>query len=431
MPVTHNFPNFKKIKTFGHSMEPLLHDGDVVNIKKIDFPRLKINDIVSINKNYRFFTHRVVFKNQKYIITKGDNNNLYDGKIYSKNVIGIVNKVQRNTQIIDIESLYLMQSTLYFQEIVKVKKKLEGKKIDHIILKGLPLHLYYEGTHPRRLYADCDILIERQKLTKLKKVFKQLGYSILDTSYSKTLRNLKSEETEISFSKIVNGAIVSFDVHLEAVFLMTQIPNINSLYPKKLVKKFTKDLLNEVRYVDILDEKFPILSSENLFIYLILHLFHHNFAGTYRYDLIARIVEKEKLDYSTIIKKLNLYKLNNFIYPVIMLLIKYYGIKFDKSFMSQVIPNKNILKIINHKIANTNIFNGENRVESGVKRFKLIYDLSPSGSIKKSTILLNLNVLLFIYWYIVKRLKYELLKSQKKLLQINNSEAKFPQSIIL
>ncbi len=416
MSTTHNFLNLSKIKTFGYSMIPLLHNGDIIFINKIEFKKVKLNDIVCVTKNNKIFTHRVVFVGPNFIISKGDNNIFSDGKIYPKNLIGVVKQVQRGTQKVEVETLYLMQSTFYFKEIIKIKKALENNKIDFLFLKGLPIHLLYEKSYPRRLYADCDVLIDKKSFARVKKTFKQLGYSALDTSYSSVQKKLKKSEVEMSFSKVVNGATVSIDVHLEAVFLMSQIPSINALYPKKFVESFTIDLLNQKRYVELLSEKFPILSGENLFVYLILHLFHHNFIGSYRYDLIIKVLQNEKLDFKNIIKTIQTYKLNNFVYPVILLLVKNYGVKIEASLLKEIKPNDIQLTRIKQKIKTINIFDSENRVSSGVNRFRLIYDLSPAENLKKLTIFLNPQVVFFICWFVFKKTDNYRLNTYKKLL---------------
>ncbi len=104
-----------------------------------------------VKKNTHLFTHRVIYKTVNYLVTKGDNSFESDGKILPRHIIAKVYKIKRNTQTFNPESLYLLQSTLYLQEINQIKKLFEREKIDFVFLKGLPLHLYYEKTHPRRM----------------------------------------------------------------------------------------------------------------------------------------------------------------------------------------------------------------------------------------------------------------------------------------
>ena len=151
-------------------MEPIFHENDVLYFKKIAFKSIKVNDIVSIKKGKQLISHRVIYKTNKYLVTKGDNNPISDGKIFPKQIIGKVYQVKRKGQIFDPEQLYLLQSTLYFQEIVKIKTKLDKQGINYVFLKGLPLHLYFEKTHPRRIYLDCDVLVDKKDFFKAEKI---------------------------------------------------------------------------------------------------------------------------------------------------------------------------------------------------------------------------------------------------------------------
>ena len=334
------FPISDRIKTFGDSMRPLLLDGDVVFFKKKLYPKIKVDDIVVVKKNKTFLTHRVIYKRENYLVTKGDYDNLSDGKIYSKNVIGIVYKIKRSGQTFGIDNLYLFQSTLYFQEIVKVKKAFEKAKIDFLFLKGLLLHLYFEKYYPRRLYRDCDILVAKNQFKKAKRVLFKMGYKEYGQIISATLQQLKSREPEVNLCKEVNGVIVTFDLHQEIVF-MAQMTGLNSLYPHTLINQFSKDLLREKRRVAILNESFSILSIDNLLIYTALHLYHHNFVGPFRYELMRIFLKNKELDYEKVVGKVKNYRLQSFIYSCFLFLQKYYNVDIPYVFMDQIKPPKN------------------------------------------------------------------------------------------
>ncbi|MBI5122615.1 S24/S26 family peptidase [Candidatus Roizmanbacteria bacterium] len=70
------------LKAEGNSMLPILHPNDVVQYRKINFKQIRINDIILVRKNKRLFTHRIIYKTDKYLVTKGNNNLESDGKIY-------------------------------------------------------------------------------------------------------------------------------------------------------------------------------------------------------------------------------------------------------------------------------------------------------------------------------------------------------------
>lgn len=245
----------------GESMLPLLHPKDLVNYQKISFSKIKINDLILVFKNNLAFTHRVIYKTDKYLITKGDNNLESDGKINPNQIIGKVTSVKRKNKIIDPEILYLIQSSLYLKEIVKIVSAFEKNKINYAFLKGLPVHLYYEKTHPRRLYQDTDVLIDKQDYKTAAKILTKFGYKSADSSLSPTQKKLKDKTVEVSFYKLVNGFPVVFDIHLEVAFMMTQIGHLEALYPQKLIDQLTGEMLKNKKEIKVNDKQFLILNS--------------------------------------------------------------------------------------------------------------------------------------------------------------------------
>lgn len=149
--------------------------NDILYFKKVPFKTIKTNDLIVIKKR-ETFAHKVIYRQEKYLITRGNNNTISDGEIYPDQIIGKIYKIRRGNSIIDIEDTYLIQSTQYFQEIVKTKHVLEKENIDFIFLKGLPIHLFYEKYHPRRIYVVCDVLIDKRDDEKSKKIFERFNY---------------------------------------------------------------------------------------------------------------------------------------------------------------------------------------------------------------------------------------------------------------
>ncbi len=423
-----------RLRAEGISMVPFLQSGDILYLAKVSFSKLKVNDLVMVKKGGRIFTHRVIYKKSNYIITKGDNNLSSDGKIYPRQIIGKVYQVKRNGKIFNPEDIYLIQSSLYFAEIVKIKKALEKEKIDFIFLKGLPLHLYFEDAHPRRIYADCDILIAEKDYFTAKKILENLHYKYHDDSYSETHKILKDKITEFSFYKNINNFPVLFDVHLEPVFMMNQLGKLNELYPQELIDKLTVDFLRDKQQLSINNQQFPILSLSNLILYLSLHFFHHNFRGAYRLELVDRVIKREALsvnrlrsryreasivkrnrptkqassplDYFRLTDLISKYRLQNFVYPVFILLKKLYKTPIPDSFLLSIKPSDFQLNyqstIINQELS---IFNDEPRIKAGITRFKNLLYLSPNPWWRKMLIIFNPQVVYSIFWVLMKRLK--------------------------
>jgi len=399
------------LKSSGISMEPIFHENDVLYFKKIAFKSIKVNDIVSIKKGKQLISHRVIYKTNKYLVTKGDNNPISDGKIFPKQIIGKVYQVKRKGQIFDPEQLYLLQSTLYFQEIVKIKTKLDKQGINYVFLKGLPLHLYFEKTHPRRIYLDCDVLVDKKDFFKAEKILIKNGYRRYNQSLSKIHTFLRKKQIELPFYKTINGFSVVFDVHLDIDWMSQQLGRLEEFYPQKFIDQLTVDFLRTKRKVKINNEFFFILDTKYLILYLALHIFHHNFRGAFRYEFLNKVI-KYSAPHSTKIHpgsviwadltiRTNDFKLNNFIYPVFVLLKKYYQTPIPKSFFTTIQPFNNVaMKQWN----NVNIFDDEPRVHAGITRFTNLFVLSPNPLWKRLLILLNLQVIYSVFWVVAKKI---------------------------
>lgn len=413
----------KKIQTHGQSMEPFLFDGDVLFLVKKPVNRIKINDFITFKVKNLFITHRVIFKHTKddYLITKGDNNHVADKKVYPKQIIGVVDSVKRRGQLISIESLYLIQSTLYFQEIAKVSKLFFNEKIDFLILKGLPLHLYFENEYPKRIYADCDFLIDKRHFDEVIRILRTLGFTSVSTPLSKIHGALKDKNPEVTFYKKVNGINVILDIHLEAVFLMTQLGNLNMLYPQKLIDELSLELLREKKFIRVRGFDFPVLALEYLVVYLGLHLFHHNFRGYFRYELMKNIIKGQKVNFNKMLEIIIKYKLEDFVYPVFYFLKKTYSSPIDKKFLRVLEKRMKSSQYFRKIISKISIFEDEGRLVSGVNRFKNIYELSPNPQLYKIWIFLNPQVIYSVVWVLQKRVIYSLNKIFLSSSKDNNS----------
>ena len=75
-----------KVKT--GSMEDGIHAGDYILIYKKD--KYDIGDVVTYKKDNYHVTHRIIKKNGKNVITKGDANNIEDDEINVKSIVGKV-----------------------------------------------------------------------------------------------------------------------------------------------------------------------------------------------------------------------------------------------------------------------------------------------------------------------------------------------------
>lgn len=387
-------------KVTGMSMFPMLQSGDILTFKKIRFGSLKSYDIVLVKKNSSYFVHRVVYKAKSYLITRGDNNYVSDGKIIPKQVIAKVVNIKRSGSVFNPDNLYLMQSNHYLTEIIKIKKAFDKNNIPYVFLKGLPVHLFFEKTHPKRIYSDCDILIDERYSNKVALVFKKQGYHAVDNSLLKR----RATKPETSYKKIGDGVPVTFDVHQEAVFLMTQLGRMNALYPNARVRDFSKELLENRVKIQIQKEPFYILERRHLVIYLALHFFHHNFKGAFRLEFLSNIVKKGRLtkkDWSYIAETVNRYRLGNFIALPFKLMQQYYETPVPASFYNTIEYDKKTIKDVK-----VNVFDDDARITSGIKRFMLIFRLSPQPLWKKILVFADPDVVGHVIFSLKTKLSY-------------------------
>lgn len=89
--------NYYVFKVATGSMEPTLKVNDIILVKKSE--EYKINDIITYKENNKYITHRLIRKEDKGYITKGDNNQTEDKEIREERIIG---KVIKNLKIIRI-----------------------------------------------------------------------------------------------------------------------------------------------------------------------------------------------------------------------------------------------------------------------------------------------------------------------------------------
>ncbi len=397
-------------------MMPILRSHDIIYYKVTSFLKCGVDNIIIIQKNNNVFTHRIVYKTSKYLITKGDNNIISDGKIYPSQIIGRVHKIKRDGKVYKIKSIYLLQSAHYFQEIFKIKQRFDDLGVDFIFLKGLPLHLFFEKSHPKRIYNDCDLLINKNDWKKVHERMERFGFRRIETSYSKIHKILKNKPTELLYVKNVNDVPVVFDIHLEAGFLMNQLGKLNAFYPQSLIDKMTENLLDEKKLVEIQDQYFPIPSPANLVIYLSLHFFHHNYRGWHMIDFLSKIVKRYQKNHDILkeIKdKIILYRLQNFVYPVFLLLEKYYTCHLPKGLLGSIKPDNKRLSYIKKNILTVNIFDEEPRIRGGINRFKNLFFLSPNPLYERLLIVFNLQVIYSVFWVITLWVRRSLIKAFK------------------
>lgn len=390
------------LKATGNSMRPILKQNDILYFKKLS--NYKIGDLIVFKRKGKLISHRLVYKNKNIFITKGDNLVNHDGKINKKKILGKVYALKRKKIIIDIESLYLIQSTIYFNEIRLIQKIFNENKINFVFIKGLINELAYFNESPKRIFADTDMLIDKRHIQEAVNIFKKLNYK---RTKSDILKKNENELTEISFFKEKNGCIIVFDLHSIINWFSPQVGILENLYTYKYLNSFSKEILKTKKFIKINKVSFPILERKRMFIYLCLHLFHHNLKGYHRYKNLEKLCKNlDKKDIQFIKKTIQKYRLENFIYPVIVILNEFYNTKIS---INQIFPKKPQNKYIDFLIKkvkeNYNFLNSEKRIEAGLNRFINILMISDASVLTKLVTLKKIKVLKLILWSIKKTLK--------------------------
>ena len=93
-----NFFGYSYFQVATGSMKDYINEGDVVIVKiNSDYNE---GDVITYISGNDFVTHRVIEKNDDYIITKGDNNNTNDNPIDKSLVLGKVTSIIPNVKTI-------------------------------------------------------------------------------------------------------------------------------------------------------------------------------------------------------------------------------------------------------------------------------------------------------------------------------------------
>lgn len=379
-----------KITVPSNNQLGFLLPGDVVYFEKKKTTHLLIGDVILVEERKELSMRKTIYISERFVLAEGQSKDDIRKKILPKHIVGKAEFLKRDGQKVRFESFYQYRTLLYFQEIIKVKNELTKNAINFLFLKGIPIHLYYEGTYPKRVFRDCDILIHAADYQKAKKLLNKLGYSSVQLAISKKIK-LKEE----NFSKIVAGTNIIFDLHREIAFT-TPIYNIDLFYPESQIKTLTSVFLNEKIYFELYGEKFPALSAENFLIYSTLHLFNHNYTGTFRYELIKNILLRKTIDYPFVLSRIKEFNLENFMFPLVLFFKKYYNLSLPQSFTNTLRPKKGIVCFIKKAVLKNGIFDEYDIGHNNKIRMQYHFYLSPAPFYKKIIIFFMLPILKMI-----------------------------------
>ncbi len=318
-------------------MLPLIKPNDIIHFVPIKPNQLQLNDIVIFRQKKRLIAHRLIYKTNQYFITQGDNLLNPDKPHSYSQLLGKAVSITRHHQTLPISYLYLQQSSLYLRELNLLVKTFNSHYFDYLFLKGLPLHLYYQKTHPQRLYLDCDLLINPHQLQPVSATLQQLGFHPYNPPDFSTPPFHQSPE--LSFIKKTPSFPIVLDIHLTPLFLPKQLATPNHLYPSTLLTQYSLHLLRNKLKVKLKNQTYPLISSKDAIIYLSLHFFHHNLRGIQRLHLLHQILTQYSFtdqEWAQLAQLANQFKLANFIYPSLKIYTHYFPSTIPKKFWQQL-----------------------------------------------------------------------------------------------
>ncbi len=92
-----NFCGYTIFRVITGSMSDAINPQDIVVVKITN--DVNVNDIITYKNNNDFITHRVIQKDEKQLITKGDANNSQDTPITQNDVVGKVIYIVNNVGV--------------------------------------------------------------------------------------------------------------------------------------------------------------------------------------------------------------------------------------------------------------------------------------------------------------------------------------------
>ncbi|MCR4263888.1 MAG: signal peptidase I [Candidatus Roizmanbacteria bacterium] len=390
-----------RIKTFGRSMEPLLHDGNIVFYRKTPFSSLKQNDIVIVYKNKKYVTHRVIYTSELYVITKGDNNNFIDGKIKPSQIVGRVYKIGRGTDMFPVDTLSLVQNASYLQEIHHITKIFQKKDIDFVFLKGLPLYFYYTKHMPQRIFADCDLLVSEKDFVRAKALLLKRGYE--QKTQTRLFSRLFSQFVMEEDFFLNRRFPITIDLHKRPFSYIRKIDFPDSLYPKKLMDEFTRELLRTKRWVKVNNITIPIPHKDYLLIFLSIHFFTHTMKMVHRVWLINKIVKKDKKtprSWQVFLELVQKYKLGYMVYPAFYFANRLYKKRVPRFVIESVKPHEKFAAQV-YGLKPGLIFEERFTVSRVVNKIVISWFFSPQPVYRRLQLFVSRELFLLTVTYIV------------------------------
>ena len=184
----------------------------------------------------------------------------------------------------------------------RITEKLEENNIEFAVIKGAINTFRLYDSIGERQFNDIDLLINKRDLHKVKDLLKSIG-----------LQQKEENHVQTKYFEMVTHQTMPFEY--EDVSLLEGKINIDVNFgfaPNNMIKinSLVGDILKRRCYVDVFGKKIPTLSPEDMFIYLLIHIWRdaiiiHKIKATkdielYQYLELNQLMDRYPLDWKYI-----------------------------------------------------------------------------------------------------------------------------------
>lgn len=133
-----------RVRVSGRSMQPLLKDGDTVELAPLEGPHPRIGDILFFRDQYgNPLLHRLVRRSYRdkvrYLQSKGDACGGFDNVVPEKHIVGYVRRITGKGQTVDLQAAMMRFAAYYivgrsllrhslYSILLPLKKRISAEK---------------------------------------------------------------------------------------------------------------------------------------------------------------------------------------------------------------------------------------------------------------------------------------------------------------
>ena len=172
-----------------------------------------------------------------------------------------------------------IKNSIIAHQLFELAGKLNERRIEYIVLKGIPLVNALYQNDSMRSVSDIDLLIKKEEYEQIKDVLKECGYSfpekkLMELSERYSQEWVEQERSEILFTKEGKLGERMVDVHLD-LNLFGKDDRFNQMFPLN-----DYDWFADTRNIEIEGEKIRCMAPGSELAHCIAHFaVQHSFMG--------------------------------------------------------------------------------------------------------------------------------------------------------